>query len=225
MQINDFDDFLKALYEAGFSMGGENDEGIFGLSSYFTDRVTWHTGDKDTDPWEWRMRVLEEREDIAYSKLFFKKSGFITKQWYGHFLSLRRKGYHFEEACSAGLMGQMEKRVYEVISGVDAIAVHDLKRQLGITKESAGAFEKALVELQMTMYITTCGRRQKTNLLGESFGWSSTVLCTVERFFGDAFIESALNTPSDEAKAQILAQLETINPSYHPKKVQKFIYG
>ena len=31
--------------------------------------------DPETDPWEWRIRVLDERDDIAYAKLFYKKSG------------------------------------------------------------------------------------------------------------------------------------------------------
>ena len=27
--------------------------------------VKWHCGDPKVEPWEWRMRVLEERTDIA----------------------------------------------------------------------------------------------------------------------------------------------------------------
>ncbi len=43
-----------------------------------TPPVKWHCGDQEVDPWEWRMRVLEERTDIAYSKVFRGTSGFIT---------------------------------------------------------------------------------------------------------------------------------------------------
>lgn len=33
--------------------------------------VRWHTGDPETDPWEWRIRVLDERDDIPlYSHSF-----------------------------------------------------------------------------------------------------------------------------------------------------------
>lgn len=225
MIINNFDDFVTALQEVGFSMGGENDEGIFGLSSYFSDQIAWHTSQSETDPWEWRMRVLEEREDIAYAKLFFKKSGFITKAWYPYFLCLRRKGYDFEEACQVGLIGQMEKQIYERIVKSGSIPVHELKKQLGITKDHASVFDKALVELQMGMYITTCGRRQKSNLIGEHYGWSSTVFCTVEAYFGETFIASAFKLSQEEAEAKILQQLSSINPNYQTKKVKKFIYG
>ena len=85
--IQNYDGFVENLLTAGFSMGGGNDEGIFALIPWSWDQqppyetpVRWHTGLVETDPWEWRMRVLDERRDIAYGKVFFKKSGFITKQ-------------------------------------------------------------------------------------------------------------------------------------------------
>ena len=100
--IRNFDDFVKALLDAGFSMGGSNSEGMYSIIPWnwneeppYETSVRWHTGDAETDPWEWRIRVLDERNDIAYSKLFFKKSGFITKKWYPFFLAVRRAGMDF----------------------------------------------------------------------------------------------------------------------------------
>lgn len=87
--INNYADFKDKLYASGFSLDGASHDDVFALSTYFSDAIKWHTGDGDTDPWEWRMRVLEEKEDIAYAKLFFKKSGYITKEWYPYFLSIR----------------------------------------------------------------------------------------------------------------------------------------
>ena len=84
--IRNFNDFVETILNAGFSMGGANDEGIYSYIDWnwnepppYETPVNWHTGDPETDPWEWRIRVLDERNDIAYAKLFFKKSGFITK--------------------------------------------------------------------------------------------------------------------------------------------------
>jgi hypothetical protein len=94
-----YNDFVNSLLDAGFSMGGGNSEGIFSVVSWswneappYDTPVRWHTGDPETDPWEWRIRVLDERDDIAYAKLFFKKSGYITKEWYPYFLAVRRSG-------------------------------------------------------------------------------------------------------------------------------------
>ena len=73
-RIRNFDDFCRELLSCGFSMGGGNAKGIFALIDYdWTNQdaldtpVKWHCGDPKVDPWEWRMRVLEERRDIAYS--------------------------------------------------------------------------------------------------------------------------------------------------------------
>ena len=32
--------------------------------------IVWHTGDPETDPWEWRVRVLNERNDVAYANSY-----------------------------------------------------------------------------------------------------------------------------------------------------------
>lgn len=95
--IQNYNDFVTALLSNGFSVGGGNSEGIYALISWSWDEnppydtpVRWHTGDPETDPWEWRIRVLDERNDIAYAKLFFNKSGYITKEWYPYFLAVRR---------------------------------------------------------------------------------------------------------------------------------------
>ena len=99
--INNYNDFITRLLEVGFSgaVFGK-DDGVFGLFRYgwgADDGLEWHTDNPETDPWLWRIRVLEERNDIVYSKLFFKKAGFITKEWYPYFLAARREGKVFEE--------------------------------------------------------------------------------------------------------------------------------
>ena len=62
-----FEDFCDELLKSGFSLGGGSDKGIYAIVPFdWTEQpadtpVRWHTGDPKTDPWEWRMRVLEER--------------------------------------------------------------------------------------------------------------------------------------------------------------------
>lgn len=63
--IRGFSDFVSALLSAGFSLGGGNGDGIFSVVSWAWDEaapydspVRWHTGDPETDPWEWRVRVI-----------------------------------------------------------------------------------------------------------------------------------------------------------------------
>lgn len=87
-KLTNFNDFIKILLASGFSIGGGNDEGVYAIVDYDWltvppgSPIVWHTGDPETDPWERRVRVLDERSDIAYAKCFFKKSGYITREFY-----------------------------------------------------------------------------------------------------------------------------------------------
>lgn len=222
-EITNFKDFIAELRIAGFSIGGTNGDGIFSLCEQFGPGVEWHTGGTDTDPWEWRMRVLDECSDIAYAKLFFKKSGFITKEWYPYFLAVRRGDRELGEEYQEGRVSALEKRIYEAVSEYDSIPVHFLKKVIGIGREDGVKFERALTELQMRMYITMCGRQRKTSYLGEEYGWASTVFCTTDRFFGNEVMEEARQLTEIEATAKILERIQERNPNVNSKKAMKFI--
>jgi len=230
--IRNYSDFVTALLEAGFSMGGGGSDGIYSVINWNWDEpppsdspIRWHTGDPDTDPWEWRVRVLNERDDIAYAKLFFKKSGYITKDWYPYFLAARRGGLGFEGAYANGTISHFAKRVYDVISAHDSLPVHDVKRLAEVSKEDKSGFDRALVELQMKMFVTLCGRQQKISQKGEEYGWSSNVFCITERFFGREVFEKAAAINAKEAKAKITEQVLKINSSAQEKIIVKFIAG
>ena len=224
--IRSFQEFCDELLACGFSMGGGNAKGIFAIVDYDwrtcpTDSpIVWHTGDPETDPWEWRMRVLEERDDIAYGKVFFGTSGYITKEWYPLFLRVRRQGMVFDEWYDEGKASQLEKQIYEAISENGQVALHDLKRMCGITKETASKFDRALTNLQKSLFITMCGRTQKLNKFGEAYGWNSTVFCTVEEFWGE---DLSADISADEAYERIREQILKLNPQAEEKAIKKFI--
>ena len=224
--IRSFQEFCDELLTCGFSMGGGNAKGIFAIVDYDwrtcpTDSpIVWHTGDPETDPWEWRMRVLEERDDIAYGKVFFGTSGYITKEWYPLFLRVRRQGMVFDEWYDEGKASQLEKQIYEAISENGQVALHDLKRMCGITKETTSKFDRALTNLQKSLFITMCGRTQKLNKFGEGYGWNSTVFCTVEEFWGG---DLSADISVTEAYERIREQILKLNPQAEEKAIKKFI--
>lgn len=230
--VKNFEEFCGELTKCGFSMGGGSSKGIFAVIPYDWKEqehldvpAKWHTGDKETDPWEWRMRVLEERKDIAYSKLFFNASGYITKEWYPYFISVRRQGRNFSEAYESGEISQTAKTVYDIVSGNGAAALHEIKLLGAFAKEDKSRFDKAVTELQMKMYITMCGRTSKKSRTGEEYGWKATVFTTPEEFFGGDFIAKAMEIPPKEAEEKIREQILKLNPQAEEKKIKKFIYG
>lgn len=224
--VNSFAEFCNELIKCGFSMGGGNAKGIYAVIDFDWQTsipgcpIQWHTGDPETDPWEWRMRVLEERHDIAYAKVFFGASGYITRQWYPLFLAVRRQGLVFDEWYDEGKATLMEKNIYEVISEQGRLPLHELKQLCGIHKEDTSAFERALVSLQKNLFITMCGRMQKKNKFGESYGWSSTVFCTVEEFWGEDL--STDISPKDACR-QIHDHILELNPQADEKTIRRFI--
>ena len=230
--MKDYNDFCAALLEAGFSLGGGRHEGVFSLISFnWNDEplddspIRWHTGDPDTDPWVWRMRVLDERRDIAYAKVFFRKSGYITKEWYPYFLAARRENQSFEEAYAAGQVSHFAKRIYEAVSANSSLPSHDIKRIAGFSKEENSAFDRALTDLQMKLYLTMCGEQLKLSKTGEEYGWSSTVFCSTEVFWGEDMFRQAAELSASEAGEAIRGQVLRLNPAAAEKKIAAFIKG
>ena len=229
-EVRNFDSFCRALLEDGLSLGSGDGKRFHTVipgtweSPAAGSPVRWHTGDPETDPWEWRMRVLEERDDIAYAKLFFGTSGYITREWYPYFYAVRRKGEIFDEAYENGTVSQMAKRIYDIISDGGEIAFHEIKRLGGFSREDNGKFERAILELQMRMFITMCGRAQKVNKYGQGYGWSSTVFTTVEDFWEKrGFLLPDLNPAMSYDK--IKARIWELNPEAEQRKIDKFIRG
>lgn len=228
--IKTYGEFVRALLKAGFSMGGSNADGIFALCAYDYDgtdaeqNARWHTGDPETDPWEWRMRVLNERDDIAYAKVFFKKSGFITKEWYPYFLAARR-AESFDDEYESGGISVCAKRIYGAVAENGALPLYEIKRTAGFGKGEKACFESALTELQMKMYLTMRGSRRKISFQGEEYGWPSTVFCTVESFFGEEVYLKAAELDKKEAVEKIAERVLSLNPSVNRNKIEKFIKG
>lgn len=230
MGIQNFEDFYQALLQAGFSAAMGNAEGIYAVVPFgwnemppYETKVRWHTGDPETDPWEWRMRILDEKDDVAYAKMYFNKSGYITREWYPYFLAARREGAILEEEYRDGKISQMAKRIYDLFDEEQSLPIHIVKQRLGITKEEKSRFERAMVELQMKLYITMCGRQQKRTLTGEEYGWASTVFCTTERFWGTAVFDKAADIGRKEAVEKITEQVYRLNPQAEAKTISKFI--
>lgn len=232
--VSRFLDFCTALRESGFSMSGGGARGIYTVIPCDWNEPTpagcdiaWHTGEADTDPWEWRMRVLEELDDVSYAKCFFSAGGFIAKPWVAAFYAARRQGMDFDTAYERGLISQTAKRIYEVVCDMEQAPYHEIKARGGFIREENNRFERAIIELQMKMYLTICGRAQRISQQGIPYGWNSTVLCTVESFWAQrGLLLDEIALPSlKQAYDQISAQVIRLNPDAQEKNIRKFIYG
>ena len=230
--LSGFDDFARILLASGFSLGGGSDDGIFAIVDFdwlnvpLGSRIAWHTGDPETDPWEWRIRVLRERDDVAYAKCFFKKSGYITQEFYPYFLALRRAGRDFDDEYADGLISHQAKRIYDAVRGHGELPLDEIKRIGGFAREEKSRFDSALTELQMNLFLTISGTRRRMNAMGLEYGWETTVLCTAEQFWSktDVF-DRAANLHESDAYDAIRERVLELNPKADESKIRKFAYG
>lgn len=224
-RIDSFADFCEEIQKAGFSMGGGNNEGIFSIEKYYSDRIIYHTGDADTDPWEWRIRGITERDNLAYSKLFFKKGGWITKEWYPYFLAIRRKGKSFEEVYYDGLLPILAKEVYSLISERPDISLYEIKNVLTLGNNRKTELDKVINDLQMTMFITISGQKQKISAEGKPYGWPVTTFSTIETFWGQSIMDRSKEIDLETATEMIVKRIMELNENANRKKVKKFLAG
>jgi hypothetical protein len=223
-RIHSFADFCEDLTITGFSTS-TGSEGVFGLADYFEHEIAWHTQNLETDPWEWRMRVLNERNDIAYAKIFNQRSGFITKEWYPYFLAVRRPKETFEDAYQDGRMSSTAKRIMNIVKENKVIALPEIKKEGNFNKEDKLSFDRGLCELQMHMFITICTSKKKISNFGNEYGWNSTVFCLSEGFFGSDVFSEAENLTWKEAYETIEEQIFQLNPKAEDRKIKKYILG
>ncbi len=221
--IRCFADFCDDLMLAGFTPASDSG-GVFSLSDWFGNEIQWHTEQPDTDPWEWRMRVLEERDDIAYGKFFWKKGGYITREWMPAFLAVRQPK-ELDSAYRDGEIGGSAKRIYDVLRENGPQPLHLLRIQAGFgKKEEKSRFERGLVELQMRLDVTICGSWQKVSGSGTPYGWNATVLCTMADYFGPEVIREAKHLTPEQAEKLLRERLWELNPAADEKKRKRFLF-
>ncbi|NCC49563.1 MAG: hypothetical protein EOM13_10995 [Clostridia bacterium] len=75
----------------------------------------------------------------------------------------------------------------------------------------------------MGLFITMSGRRQKISAQGEHYGWSSTVFCTTERFWGESVFREAAAIRRDDAVERISRQILRLNPQAIQARISRFI--
>ena len=80
------------------------------------------------------------------------------------------------------------------------------------------------MELQMGMFITMTGRKQKKNKYGIEYGWNSTVFTTVENFWAERGFEIP-ELDAEDSYEKFRQQILLLNPMAEEKTIRKFIRG
>ncbi len=220
-------DLISLVREIGFLPLFES--GIAGFSvEERTTAASWWTGDRDTDPWEWRI-ILSAHPEIAYGKFFDKKAGFIHKDFFPVFANYRRNGYDFEALFDDELASYRAKKIMDAFELNDEavgkeIMSNELKELAGFGKNSGEKnFSGILTDLQMQTYLIMSDFRQRKNKKGESYGWHIAVMKTPETKWEYDYVTSAYSESPADSWEKIVSQVRRFYPDADETKIQKLL--
>jgi hypothetical protein len=199
--IRTYEDFINTVEALGFMAFSDIIPGWTSLNQQ-TLMEQWHTGDPETDPWQWKDRVAQEKR-LAFGCLLNGHKGFITKKWFPVFYKAYHPEESFEERWENGQIKQTVYKVYGLFSEGSSLSTDEIRRAMGVTKkQGAGAIDTALKLLQQEYYITVSGNRRKVNAQGEPYGWPSNTYERIEDWAGADWLSTELTR--EAARQRIL---------------------
>lgn len=196
--------------------------GIPGFSiEDFTPSQFWFEEGVD-GPWEWRMEVAR-RGAMAYGKLFNKKAGLVSREWYPDLANYRRDGYDFDARYEDGLASYKEKCIMDVLLREGPTLSKDLKKAAGFGGGGMKGFDTAITRLQMQTYVTVHSFEYSKDKHGKPYGWGVARYAVAEDVLGAEVTRSAYHRDPAESKARLLAHLQTLCPQASPADLEKLI--
>ena len=187
----------------------------------FTPSRYWFVDGVD-GPWEWRME-LARRGVVAYGKLFSKKAGLVSRDWYPDLANYRRNGYDFDSRYEEGLASYREKRIMDVLLREGPTLSKDLKRLAGFGGDGLKGFDTVITNLQMQTYITVHSFEYARDKHGQSYGWGIAKYAVAEDVLGADMTQGAYHRDPKESKARIIRHLGSLCPDMFDDDLAKFI--
>lgn len=187
----------------------------------FTPSRYWFVEGVD-GPWEWRME-LARRGVIAYGKLFAKKAGLVSREWYPDLANYRRDGYDFDARWGEGLAGYREKRIMDVLLKEGPTLSKDIKRLAGFGTDGLKGFDTAITNLQMQTYVTVHSFEYAQDKYGRPYGWGIARYAVTEDVLGEDVTRGAYDRSPAESKAKILQHLGLLCPEAFDKDLERMI--
>ncbi len=180
------------VQEIGFLPFFANDVPGFSAEEH-TASHAWWTGNRSTDPWEWREEIAASHI-VSYGKFFDGRAGFISQQWLPYFANARRLGWDFDGKWQDGRASTREKAIMEFFVNPEsendpeftnaAILSTELKKMAGFGKGGEKNYPGILTGLQMQLYLVIAGFRRRTNKRGVDYGMPVSLLMTPESIWG-----------------------------------------
>ncbi len=173
-------------------------------------------------PWEWRME-LARRGVVSYGKIFSKKAGLVSREWYPDLANYRRDGYDFDARYEDGLASCREKRVMDVLLREGPTLSKDLKRLAGFGGDGLKGFDTVMTRLQMQTYVTVHSFEYALDQYGKPYGWGIARYAVTEDVLGAEVTQGAYSHSPKESRERIVRHLGTLCPEAPASDLEKLI--
>lgn len=183
---------------------------------------SWHTGNPDTDPWQWKDRAVSEHK-LAFGCVLNGHKGFLSKDMYALFYDAFYEAIPLEERYLDGIVPKMEMEIYRMFLSGAVLSTADVRSALHITKKhGASEADSALKSLQRQFLISVCGSKRKLSFEGLEYGWPANAYCLTELWAKEWLTKKHLKR--EDARAHILDHCEAQGIGDSREKVNKALF-
>lgn len=243
-QINNESDLEKQALKIGFLPFFKNGIRDFSVEE-FTPSHQWFS-DEEEGPWEWKGPVLRNG-NCAYGKLFQKKAGFISMEWFPELVNYRRSLYQYklredpsenkerliydtvvehESLLSKeikALCGYKKKPVKKSANPFDSWESPEIKLLLAGEKTKKEGFDTIITRLQMGTWLVVADFEYLYNKQGEPYGWGIARYTTPEALFGKDIVRACSQRSPEESRQRLTEHLTRLLPHATHTQIRQMI--
>lgn len=220
-EIRSAEDLDNLVLEYGFLPFFRNDIPGFSVEEH-TPPELWFADDMD-GPWEWKGPVAASSRCV-YGKLFCKKAGFVSLEWFPDLANFRRDGYDFDARYDDGLANYKDKEIYDVIESNGSLLTGRIKALCGYGgKDGKKGFETVITRLQMQTYINVANFDYMTDKYGCPYGWGVARYTTPEAQFGHDIPTAAYSRDPAQSHRRMMEYLQKRLPQASEKQLLKLL--
>ena len=200
--LTHYQDLIDLVGELGFLPMSEIAPGLPSLAS-LTPGSNWHTGDPDTDPWQWKDRASSDRH-LAYGCILNGHKGFIAERCYSAFFTVYHPHEPMPVRWTEGLIDQTTWLLWNQFEKYGALSTFEVHKLIAGESRQTSRINSRLEALQASFYITGAGNTRKISRAGQEYSWPAMRYQRVEDWAPETWLSDAPGLRSKEAWEIIL---------------------
>jgi hypothetical protein len=223
VRLTTYEQFLDRVEEYGLLAFHSRFLPGFPHLGALTEESQWHTGDPETDPWQWKDRAASEKR-LAFGCILGGHKGFVSRRFYPLMVAACRPDDDLETRYRHGLVSGTLVELARLFTPGQVLSTADVRAKMGVHKgKGVAKVDNALIALQREYIVTVCGNRRKIGKDGREYGWPANTYCLVEDWAGDLL---AAPTPSKpQAREQLLDMAADIPGDFELDKLEIALFG